>query len=150
MLVKIISLILGITMMSLASAQALQTNADTKHTGLISPEILTQYPQWGLVRTGQACIEYYQFRNDGEVMIRSNQERILGRFIFLNNSSIFELAAVKIEFLNDNGKPDCTGDSTNQTNQSTINYLKRKSDREIYFCDDSLGKSCPVYLRAEN
>lgn len=145
---------LGVMMIGLAtshitSADALKQPSQTQHSGVINPEMLTQFPQWGLVRTGHSCIEYYQFLPNGEVKIQSNQERILGRYTFLNQANVFELAAVKIDFVSDNSKPDCTGDATNQSNQSTVNYLKRKSEREIYFCDDAMGNSCPVYLRPE-
>lgn len=150
MLIKSLFMVIGLAVTHIASADTLQLPSQAKHSGLMSPEVLTQYPQWGLVRTGHSCIEYYQFLPNGEVKIQSNQERILGRYTFLNHANVFELAAVKVDFVSDNGKPDCTGDATNQSNHSTVNYLKRKSDREIYFCDDAMGNSCPVYLRPEN
>lgn len=143
-------MVVGLTVTHFTSAETLKLPSQIKNLGLMNPEILAQYPKWGLVRIGQSCIEYYQFLPNGEVKIQSNQERILGRYTFLSHANRFELAAVKIDFVNDNAKPDCTGDATNQSNQSTVNYLKRKSDQEIYFCDDAMGNSCPVYLRPEN
>lgn len=113
-------------------------------------QILQKTPQWGLVQTGTACIEHYRFLPSGEVFISSNQERVSGTYSFISKENSFELPAVVIGFQTDNQQPDCTGSSENQAGLSTTNFLKKESDEKIYFCIDSLGKNCPVYLRPEH
>lgn len=113
-------------------------------------QILQKTPQWGLVQTGTACIETYRFLPSGEVLISSNQERVSGTYSFISKENSFELPAVVIGFQTDNQQPDCTGSRENQAGSSTTNFLKKESDQKIYFCIDSLGKNCPVYLRPEH
>ncbi|MEG0488510.1 MAG: hypothetical protein RR575_11320 [Acinetobacter sp.] len=113
-------------------------------------QVLQKTPQWGLVQTGTACIENYRFLPSGEVLISSNQERVSGTYSFISKENSFELPAVVIGFQTDNQQPDCTGSRENQAGSSTTNFLKKESDQKIYFCIDSLGKNCPVYLRPEH
>lgn len=113
-------------------------------------QILQKTPQWGLVQTGTACIETYRFLPSGEVLINSNQERVSGTYSFISKENSFELPAVVIGFQTDNQQPDCTGSRENQAGSSTTNFLKKESDQKIYFCIDSFGKNCPVYLRPEH
>lgn len=105
---------------------------------------------WGLIQPSTMCIENYQFSPDGTVEIKGNQEVITGRYSILTSEKIFELPAVAIQFETDNQKADCTDSTANQAGMSTINFIKKQSDEKIYFCIDSLGKNCPVYLRPEN
>lgn len=105
---------------------------------------------WGLVRPDTACIEYYKFSPDGKVDIKSNQEEVSGRYSFMTSDKPFELPAVAIQFETDNQKADCSGSTENQAGISTVNFLKKQSNEKIYFCIDSLGKNCPVYIRPEN
>ncbi|AMW77478.1 hypothetical protein AMD27_00180 [Acinetobacter sp. TGL-Y2] len=105
---------------------------------------------WGLVQSDNTCIEKYNFLPSGEILVSSHLERITGQYSFLENTQSFELPAVVINFKTDNRQPDCAGNSINQAGTSTTNFLKKVSDKEIYFCNDALGKDCPVYLRPEH
>ncbi|MFW1859401.1 hypothetical protein [Acinetobacter defluvii] len=105
---------------------------------------------WGLIRSDTTCIEHYKFSDDGAVEIKGNQEVITGRYSVLTSEKTFELPAVVIQFETDNQKADCTGSAQNQAGMSTVNFLKKQSNEKIYFCVDSLGKNCPVYIRPEN
>ncbi|AWL27577.1 hypothetical protein DJ533_02670 [Acinetobacter defluvii] len=105
---------------------------------------------WGLIRSDTTCIEHYKFSDDGAVEIKGNQEVITGRYSVLTSEKSFELPAVAIQFETDNQKADCTGSAQNQAGMSTVNFLKKQSNEKIYFCVDSLGKNCPVYIRPEN
>ena len=105
---------------------------------------------WGLIQSGNTCIEKYNFLPSGEVLISSHLERITGQYSLLENSETFALPAVVINFKTDNKQPDCAGNATNQAGTSTTNFLKRVSDQELYFCNDALGKDCPVSLRPEH
>lgn len=113
-------------------------------------QILKSKQHWGLVQPGTACIEYYQFKNNGEVQIKSHQERIFGTYQYIATTQNFELPAVMIHFEKDNQKTDCKGDASNQAGTSTTNFLKKQSDQKIFFCNDALGKDCPVYLQTEH
>lgn len=105
---------------------------------------------WGLVQSDNTCIEKYNFLPSGEILVSSHLERITGQYSFLENTQSFGLPAVVINFKTDNKQPDCAGNSSNQAGTSTTNFLKKVSDKEIYFCNDALGKDCPVYLRPEH
>ena len=102
---------------------------------------------WGLVQPGTSCIEKYQFLPSGEVLVESNRERVTGAYHYIQAASNFELPAVMISFKTDNRQADCTGSTSDQTGTSTTNFIKKVSDQQIYFCNDALGQSCPVYLR---
>lgn len=127
-----------------AQAQVAQTNRDD----LIS--ILQKTQNWGLIRAGSSCVEQYQFLASGEVHIQSNKERISGHYQYLVTDQGFSLPALVISFAQDNRQVDCGGSSVDQTGTSTTNFLKKVSDQQIFFCNDALGKDCPVYLRPEH
>lgn len=126
-------------------SSTLMTHADVNKQNVFDTLKNTQY--WGLVRPGQICIEKYNFMPSGEVAISSHNERVTGTYSFLENTAVVGLPAVIINFKTDNKQPDCSGDSTNQAGTSTTNFLKKVSDKEIYFCNDPLGKDCPVYIK---
>lgn len=113
-------------------------------------QTLQKQPQWGLVQPGISCIEKYQFLPSGDVLIKSDQQRVSGRYNFIPSQNTFDLPAVMISFETDNHKPDCAGNSQNQAGTSTTNFIKKESNQKIYFCLDALGKNCPVYLRPEH
>lgn len=113
-------------------------------------KVLKDTQFWGLIQSGNTCIEKYNFLPSGEVLISSHLERITGQYNFLENTASFALPAVVINFKTDNKQPDCSGNSTNQAGTSTTNFLKKVSDKEIYFCNDALGKDCPVLLRPQH
>lgn len=124
--------------------------ANTTTDSLSTFEILKKNQHWALIQNGTSCIEHYDFKSNGEVEIKSHLERITGTYTPFASSQNFELSAVVIHFETDNQQPDCMGNATNQAGTSTINFLKKESDQKIYFCDDALGKSCPVYIRPEH
>lgn len=142
---------LGWLTLSLMLSITTHAVADSKSTSASSPlEALLQTKNWGLVQSGTMCIEQYQFFPSGEVLIQSNKERVSGTYTYLEKRQGFELPAVVINFKTDNQQPDCAGNSENQTGTSTTNFLKKISDKQIYFCNDPLAKDCPVYLRPEH
>ena len=53
---------------------------------------------WGLIQSGNTCIEKYNFLPSGEVLISSHLERITGHYSLLENSEAFALPAVVINF----------------------------------------------------
>ncbi|NHB59543.1 hypothetical protein G9F32_16225 [Acinetobacter sp. 194] len=111
---------------------------------------LSSTQKWGLVQSGTACIEHYRFKpTTNEVFISSNQEIVTGTYHFIEAGNHFELPAIVISFETDNQKADCANNATNQAGTSTTNFLKRVSDKKIFFCNDSLGKQCSVYLVPE-
>lgn len=122
--------------------------ADLRESPSLST-LLTSHP-WGLIQPGTSCIENYQFSPNGTVEIKSNQEVVTGHYSLMTSEKNFELPAVAIQFETDNQQADCVGNTANQAGISTVNFIKRHSDNKIYFCVDSLGKNCPVYLRPEN
>ncbi len=104
---------------------------------------------WGLIQSGSTCIEKYNFLPSGEVLISSHLERVTGSYSLLENIESFALPALVINFKTDNRQLDCAGNSSDQAGTSTTNFMKKVSDQQIFFCNDALGKDCPVYLRPE-
>lgn len=125
--------------------------AEVKHNesseSLVS--ILQQSKNWGLIQVGNACIENYQFLPSGEVIVDSNKEHVTGRYQYIETSQGFTLPALVISFETDNLGADCAGNAVNQAGTSTTNFIKKESNQKIYFCNDNLGKDCPVYLRPQ-
>lgn len=136
-LLGLVGVLSGLLVMSSASAD------------LTLVQKLQSEKSWGLIQPGTSCIEKYQFLSNGEVLVESNRERVTGVYHYLEATSIAELPAVMISFKTDNRQPDCAGSTIDQAGTSTTNFIKKVSDQQIYFCNDALGQSCPVYLRPE-
>lgn len=111
--------------------------------------VLQQSKNWGLIQVGNACIENYQFLPSGEVIVDSNKEHVTGRYQYIETSQGFMLPALVISFETDNLGADCAGNAINQAGTSTTNFIKKESNQKIFFCNDNLGKDCPVYLRPQ-
>ena len=111
--------------------------------------VLQQSKSWGLIQVGNACIENYQFLPSGDVIIDSNKEHVTGRYQYVATQQGFTLPALVISFETDNLGADCAGNIVNQAGTSTTNFVKKESNQKIFFCNDNLGKDCPVYLRPQ-
>ena len=112
--------------------------------------VLQQSKYWGLIQPGTACVEQYQFLPSGDVIIDSNKEHVTGRYQYIESTQGFNLPALVISFETDNLGVDCGGNAVNQTGTSSTSFIKKESNQKIYFCNDNLGKNCPVYLRPES
>ena len=100
--------------------------------------------QWVMpVPNNAQCSEFYDFKDNGEVNIRSGLERVSGRYEVLETLG---LPQVNVLFIEDNQMPDCFGSNEDQTNQQTTHYLKWESDNHVRYCNDVLGQNCPVGL----
>lgn len=131
-------------MMSLSNLALAETQLDKQN----SVDIIKKQSNWELIQPGISCIENYQFSTtNNEVLIKSNQERIVGSYSFVEKEQGFELPAIVINFITDNQKSDCKGSSVNQAGISSTHFLKMVSDQKIFFCLDAFGKNCPVYIR---
>lgn len=116
----------------------------------VVPDIIPIPSNWDLFLAGNSCLEHYQFRSNGDVLIKSNLQRLSGKYYIVSNDRRAELPAVVIHFEQDNQQLDCSGNKLNQVGTTTINFMKKVSDQQIYFCIDAFGKNCPVYLKPEH
>ncbi|MFN3072796.1 hypothetical protein ACK2M2_04515 [Acinetobacter sp. TY1] len=137
------------TLLSLVGILSGLLAVSTASADLTLVQKLQSEKSWGLIQPGMSCIEKYQFLPNGDILIQSNRERVTGVYHFMQAATNFELPAVMISFKTDNRQPDCAGSTIDQAGTSTTNFIKKVSDQQIYFCNDALGQSCPVYLRPE-
>lgn len=134
-------------MFGLSSVAQAEVKLNESTESLVS--VLQQSKSWGLVQAGYACIENYQFLPSGDVIIDSNQEHVTGRYQYVETQQGFTLPALVLSFETDNLGADCAGNAVNQAGTSSTSFIKKESNQKIYFCNDNLGKDCPVYLRPQ-
>lgn len=139
-------LALGI-MLSLSTV--IQADATLKESSSDLISILQQSKSWELIYPNNLCVEKYQFLSSGKVIIDSDQEHVTGRYQYSNIHQSTTLPALVVSFETDNLGTDCLGNTVDQAGTSTIFFLKKEADQKFYFCNDDLGKNCPVYLRPQ-
>ncbi len=67
--------------------------------------------RWVIIDPEEQCNELLELRSSGAAELHSSQQVSKGVYTFDNQVNDEERYRLEIEFLSDNGKPDCTGDS---------------------------------------
>lgn len=109
------------------------------------PEIMGQ---WGMeIPNNKQCVEYYNFRGNNEVIIKSDKEWSTGRYQYqLPNDRTEFLPALAMHIEYDNNQQDCSGDQVDQTGEVQQFFVKWINPQKIEFCGTEKGEQCFAVL----
>ncbi|KAA8734771.1 hypothetical protein F4V57_03135 [Acinetobacter qingfengensis] len=127
-----------------------QNNADNQ--GSISiinrPEIVGL---WGMdIPNNKQCVEYYNFRGNNEVVVKSAQEWSIGQYQYQapnNRAEVLPMLIMQIKY--DNNEKDCSGIQEDQTGQIQQFFVKWINPQKIEFCGTEKGQQCFAILNKQ-
>ncbi len=107
----------------------------------LRPEILGL---WGMeIPQNKACVEYYNFRGDNEVVIHSGQEWSSGLYDYQPpQDSKEQLPALVLQIKYDNNATDCSGHQEDQTGEVSQYFVQWTNPRTIHFCTTEKAQQC--------
>ncbi len=104
---------------------------------------------WGMRIPHVACIEYYNFKENGEFIVKSAGEWSMGKYIYQlpdMETMATTLPQLTIGILYDSNDTDCSGNNINQTGEVQQEYVKWINPSHIKFCATADGQQCPLDL----
>ena len=104
---------------------------------------------WGMRIPKATCIEYYNFKEDGQFLVKSASEWSLGKYIYQlpeMEAMATTLPQLTMGILYDSNDADCSGNQVNQTGEVQQEFVKWVSPSHIQFCAAADGKQCPLDL----
>lgn len=125
-----------------------QKAAEVANTFRIStrPEIMGL---WGMeIPENRKCIEYYNFKNDNKVVIKSGDEWSSGIYDYqLPQDPTEQIPALVLQVKYDNNQKDCSGNQVDQSGEITQYFVKWKNPYTINFCANEKAEQCFAILR---
>ncbi len=104
---------------------------------------------WAMqIPENNTCTEYYNFKSDNSVFIKSDQEWSYGRYQY--QPTFDEKVAPALLTLNivyDNNKMDCSKRQEDQSGDITRFAVTWKDQNQIAFCQEDQPKQCLATLR---
>lgn len=99
---------------------------------------------WGMeIPNNRKCIEYYNFKANNQVVIKSGEEWSTGIYDYqLPQDSTVELPALIIQVKYDNNQVDCSGQKNDQSGEISQAYIQWKSPTVINFCANDKAEEC--------
>ncbi|XID75970.1 hypothetical protein ACF3NA_05460 [Alkanindiges sp. WGS2144] len=114
--------------------------------------VISNRPQvtglWGMTIPGARCIEYYNFMENGEVVVKSGEEWSYGNYLYQVPAlaeSGSPVLAIQIKY--DNLETDCSGNAVDQRGEQQQQYVKWTSASSMEFCGTKEGTQCFASLR---
>lgn len=104
------------------------------------------YGLWGMKIPNTQCVEYYNFKTNGQVVIHSAEERSTGIYEYQPSETNKNLGALALQVKYDNNKKDCSGQVINQTGEVSQYFIHWKNTNTIEFCDSAKLNRCFVSL----
>ncbi len=104
---------------------------------------------WGMTIPKVACIEYYNFKENGQFVVKSASEWSLGKYVYQlpdMEAMSKSLPQLTMGILYDSNAVDCSGNNINQTGEVQHEFVKWISPSHIQFCASADGKQCPLDL----
>ncbi|GAC1373229.1 MAG: hypothetical protein NVS3B3_07620 [Aquirhabdus sp.] len=104
---------------------------------------------WGMTIPNVSCIEYYNFKENGQFIVKSAGEWSLGKYVYQlpdMESMSKTLPQLTMGILYDSNAVDCSGNNVNQTGEIQQEFVKWISPSHIQFCASADGKQCPLNL----
>jgi hypothetical protein len=105
---------------------------------------------WGMAIPNANCTEYYNFKENGEFLVKSAGEWSMGKYAYqLPNMEDMatSLPQLTMGILYDSNDADCSGNKVNQTGGVQQEYVKWISPSRIKFCATTDGQQCPLELK---
>lgn len=104
---------------------------------------------WGMTIPKVACIEYYNFKENGQFVVKSAGEWSLGKYVYQlpdMEAMSKSLPQLTMGILYDSNAVDCSGNKVNQTGEVQQEFVKWISSSHIQFCSNADGKQCLLNL----
>jgi hypothetical protein len=104
---------------------------------------------WGMKIPNVTCVEYYNFKENGEFLVRSAGEWSMGKYVYQlpeMEAMATTLPQLTMGILYDSNDADCSGNKVNQTGEVQQEYVKWISPSRIKFCATADGQQCPLEL----
>ena len=104
---------------------------------------------WGMqIANNKKCIEYYNFKSNNNVVIKSGQEWSSGIYDYQSSQEERSaLPALILQVTYDNNEVDCSGYSEDQTGEISQYFVQWKNSSTINFCSNEKAEQCFATLR---
>ena len=104
---------------------------------------------WGMqIANNKKCIEYYNFKSNNNVVIKSGQEWSSGIYDYQSSQEERSaLPALILQVKYDNNEVDCSGYSEDQTGEISQYFVQWKNSSTINFCSNDKAEQCFATLR---
>ena len=104
---------------------------------------------WGMqIANNKKCIEYYNFKSNNNVVIKSGQEWSSGIYDYQSSQEERSaLPALILQVKYDNNKVDCSGYNEDQTGEISQYFVQWKNSSTINFCSNEKAEQCFATLR---
>jgi hypothetical protein len=121
--------LLAALLCSLASAQAAGPLSNTPNTSTtpVAPAVPAQHPivgSWTWTLPGKACAETYKYRANGTRTGSSGEEFTLSNYEITPIPSLLGFYRLVETVTNGNGKPDCSGDRHEASDQRVTRFIQ--------------------------
>lgn len=103
---------------------------------------------WAMSIPGAKCLEYYNFLENGNFVVKSADEWSAGIYAYqlpAVGEKTPPILAMRIQY--DNLKKDCSGNAVDQRGEEQQHYVKWQTQSNIAFCETEDDKKCFATLR---
>ncbi len=99
---------------------------------------------WGMqIKPNHNCIEYYNFKANNSVIIKSAEEWSSGIYEYQPVADpTQQIPALVLQVKYDNNEKDCSGNQEDQSGELTQYFVKWKNANTIDFCANEKGEQC--------
>jgi hypothetical protein len=99
---------------------------------------------WGMeIPSKRKCIEYYNFKSNNNVIIKSGQEWSSGIYDYQPSQEERSLlSALILQVKYDNNERDCSGLQEDQTGEISQYFVQWKNASTINFCSNEKAEQC--------
>lgn len=107
--------------------------------------------QWGMeIPSNRQCVEYYNFRDNNEVVIKSDREWSIGQYQYqIPNNRGEQVSTLVMHIQYDNNQKDCSGVQVDQTGEIQQFFVKWVNPTRIEFCGNDKGEKCFAVLNKQ-
>ena len=104
---------------------------------------------WGMqIANNKKCVEYYNFKSNNDVIIKSGQEWSSGIYDYQPSQEERSLlSALILQVKYDNNERDCSGLQEDQTGEISQYFVQWKNASTINFCSNDKAEQCFATLR---
>lgn len=128
-----------------SDVSAQMSNANTFRV-ITRPEIVGL---WGMeIPNNRKCIEYYNFKSNNDVVIKSGSEWSSGVYDYQPaQDPDTQIPALVLQVKYDNNEKDCSGNQADQAGEISQYFVKWTSPSTINFCSNEKAEQCFATLR---
>ncbi len=104
---------------------------------------------WGMeIPKNKKCIEYYNFKSNNSVIIKSGEEWTSGLYDYQPAQNPAEqIPALILQVRYDNNEKDCSGNQVDQSGEVSQYFVQWKNPYTINFCANEKAEQCFAVLR---